>query len=109
GTPVLCALLGAVPARVCAANHDTSVVQLERTYSKYIADHSDAVARHALLDLASPAGAKVVPLSRRSGARRGRSARKRPKSSGSWVRIGGPAGRQWPIGASIEGRSADCG
>jgi len=56
------ALLGAVPARVCAANHDTSVVQLERTYSKYIADHSDAVARHALLDLTLPAGAKVVSL-----------------------------------------------
>jgi len=54
-----------VPARVCAANHDTSVVQLERTYSKYIADHSDAVARHALLDLTPPAGAEVVPLSGR--------------------------------------------
>src|SRR5262249_36604810 len=37
------ALLGSVPARVVAANHDTSVVQLERTYSKYIADHSDAI------------------------------------------------------------------
>src|SRR5262249_56590615 len=59
------ALLGAVPARVVAAIHDTSVVQLERVYSKYIADYSDAVARQALLDLGPPAGAKVVPLSGR--------------------------------------------
>jgi integrase len=56
------ALLGAVPARVTAANHDTSILYLEKTYSKFIADHSDAVARHALLDLTPPAGAKVVSL-----------------------------------------------
>jgi len=56
------ALLGSVPARVVAANHDTSVVQLERTYSKYIADHSDAVARQALLDLEQPAASNVRPL-----------------------------------------------
>ena len=53
------ALLGSVPARVVAANHDTSVVQLERTYSKYIADHSDAVARQALLDLERPAASNI--------------------------------------------------
>ena len=57
------ALLGSVPARVVAANHDTSVMQLERTYSKYIADHSDAVARQALLNLEQPAAANVLPLS----------------------------------------------
>jgi integrase len=56
------ALLGGVPARVVAANHDTSVVQLEKTYSKYIADHSDAVARKALLDLEQPAMSNVRPL-----------------------------------------------
>jgi hypothetical protein len=38
------------------------VVQLERTYSKYIADHSDAVARQALLDLEQPVGGNVRPL-----------------------------------------------
>jgi integrase len=59
------ALLGGVPARVTANLHDTSVVQLERTYSKYIADHSDAIARRALLDLTAPAGEKVTALPRR--------------------------------------------
>jgi integrase len=56
------ALLGSVPARVVAVNHDTSVVQIERTYSKHIADHSDAVARRALLDLEQPAASNVRPL-----------------------------------------------
>jgi integrase len=56
-------LLYGVPIRVVAANHDTSIVMIERTYSKYIADHSDGVARHALLDIAQPtATAGVVPL-----------------------------------------------
>ena len=32
-----------------AVNHDTSILMLERTYSRYIGDHSDALARHALL------------------------------------------------------------
>jgi predicted nicotinamide N-methyase len=37
---------------------------IEKTYSKYIADHADSVARHALLDLAAPSAtaADVVPL-----------------------------------------------
>src|SRR5262249_18992235 len=56
------ALLGSVPARVVAANHDTSIVQLERTYSKHIADHSDTIARRALLDLEQPAVSSVRPL-----------------------------------------------
>jgi integrase len=38
-----------VPLRVIAANLDTSVVMLERTYSSHISDHSDAIARGALL------------------------------------------------------------
>jgi integrase len=58
------ALLAGVPARVVAANHDTSVVQLERTYSKYIADHTDALTRQALLDLDSPTD-NVQMLARR--------------------------------------------
>jgi integrase len=56
------ALLGGVPARIVAVNHDTSVVQLEHTYSKNIADHSDAVARQALLDLEQPVASNVRPL-----------------------------------------------
>jgi integrase len=55
------ALLAGVPARVCAVQHDTSVAMLERTYSAFIADHSDAVGRRGLLDVASPA-ANIVTL-----------------------------------------------
>ncbi|HXC28639.1 MAG TPA: tyrosine-type recombinase/integrase [Stellaceae bacterium] len=43
-------ILAGVPVRVVAALHDTSVVMIERTYSRFIADHADALARTALLD-----------------------------------------------------------
>ena len=43
-------LLRSVPTRVVAANHNTSVGEIERTYSKYILDHSDQLTRAALLD-----------------------------------------------------------
>jgi hypothetical protein len=49
------ALLAGVPTRVVAAQHDTSVPMLERTYSQHILDHSDTVARRGLLDIAPPA------------------------------------------------------
>ena len=59
-------LLANVPIRVVAVNHDTSVPMIEKTYSKNISDHSDALARPALLDLSEPATrANVVPLGRR--------------------------------------------
>jgi integrase len=45
-------LLAGVPVRVVAVNHDTSIVMIERTYSRYIGDHADAIARKALLDVA---------------------------------------------------------
>ena len=48
--------------RIVAVNHDTSVAMIERTYSRYIGDHSDALARAALLDTTEPSAAKVVPL-----------------------------------------------
>jgi len=54
-------LLANTPIRVVAVCHDTSVVMIERTYSPYIADHSDAIARRGLLDTA-PAGENVVSL-----------------------------------------------
>jgi integrase len=57
-------LIGNIPIRVVAALHDTSVSQIERNYSRYIAEHSDALARRALLDLAQPAASNVVPLGR---------------------------------------------
>jgi hypothetical protein len=44
------------------------VLSIEKTYSRYIGDHADALARKALLDLGAPAGGpstlRVVPLSR---------------------------------------------
>jgi hypothetical protein len=43
-------LLAGVPVRVVAVNHDTSVAMLERTYSRHIGDHADALVRAALLD-----------------------------------------------------------
>ncbi|MBV9814374.1 MAG: site-specific integrase, partial [Alphaproteobacteria bacterium] len=46
-------LLAGVPIRVVAVNHDTSVVMIERTYSRYIGDHADALARAALLNTTS--------------------------------------------------------
>jgi integrase len=45
-------LLAGVPGRVVAANHDTSIAMLERTYSRHIGDHADQLTRGALLDLA---------------------------------------------------------
>jgi integrase len=47
-------LLAGVPIRVVAVFHDTSVAMIEKTYSKYIGDHADALARPALLDLSAP-------------------------------------------------------
>jgi integrase len=38
-----------VPIRVVAAIHDTSIVMIEKTYSRHIADHADALVRAALL------------------------------------------------------------
>jgi integrase len=61
-TNIARALLAAVPIRVVAANHDTSVAMIEKTYSRYIGDHSDTVARRALFDRSEPAGGNVVPL-----------------------------------------------
>jgi hypothetical protein len=44
-------------ANVPAALHDTSVVMIERNYSKFIADHADELARAAL-----PKPAEIVSL-----------------------------------------------
>jgi hypothetical protein len=64
-------LIANVPIRVVAALHDTSVGMIERTYSRHIAEHSDAQARRGLLDLSSApvsAAANVTALLR--GGRR---------------------------------------
>ena len=59
-------ILAGVPIRVVAVNHDTSIAMLERTYSRYIGDHSDALARTGLLDITESGVGNVVPL--RAGA-----------------------------------------
>jgi len=55
-------LVANTPIRVVAAMHDTSVKMIERTYSRHIAEHTDALARRALLDTAPPAIANIVAL-----------------------------------------------
>jgi len=55
-------ILAGVPIRVVAVNHDTSIAMLERTYSRHIGDHSDALARVGLLDTTEATESKVVPL-----------------------------------------------
>jgi integrase len=51
-------LLAGVPIRIVATNHDTSVAMIERTYSRHIGDHSDALARGALFEFAASAVAE---------------------------------------------------
>lgn len=56
-------LLAGVPVRTVAAMHDTSVAMIEKTYARYITDHSDALIRRALLQPElPPAGNVVVPF-----------------------------------------------
>jgi integrase len=54
-------LLAAVPVRLVAVAHDTSITMIEASYSRYIGDHADAALRRALLDT-QPSGANVVNL-----------------------------------------------
>ena len=55
-------IMAGVPIRIVAVNHDTSIAMLERTYSRYIGDHSDALARRALLDTNTPSNDNVVQI-----------------------------------------------
>jgi integrase len=57
-----------VPIRITAALHDTSVGQIERNYSRHIAEHSDILARRALLNLSGPVKS-VTPLHPKTGRR----------------------------------------
>jgi integrase len=58
-------LLSNVPIRIVATLHDTSVKMIERTYSKHIAEHTDAIARRALLDIAqTPPAGNIVPMAK---------------------------------------------
>lgn len=55
-------LLRNVPIRLVASLHNTSVQMIERTYSKYITEHSDDISRKALLQHVPPSGGNVVVL-----------------------------------------------
>jgi len=57
-------LLKNVPIRLVASLHNTSVSMIERTYSKYITEHSDDISRAGLLSEPTPAGDNVVALAR---------------------------------------------
>jgi integrase len=54
-------LLAGVPARLVATMADTSILMLERTYSRYIDAHGDALIRAALPNV-ELADADVIPL-----------------------------------------------
>ena len=55
-------ILAGTPLRVVAVAHDTSTMMIERTYSRHISDHADAVLRKGLLDTAQPTTNNVVAL-----------------------------------------------
>jgi hypothetical protein len=56
-------LLAGTPVRVVADAHDTSVAMIERTYSRFISDHTDALLRAGMFDTeVGKAEGKVVPL-----------------------------------------------
>jgi len=58
-------ILAGTPLRVVAVAHDTSTMMIERTYSRHISDHADAVLRKGLLDAGQPAADNVVTLTGR--------------------------------------------
>ena len=53
-TSIVRQLLANIPVRVVASHHDTSVQQIEKTYSRFISDHADALTRSALPDFEPP-------------------------------------------------------
>ena len=57
-------LLRNVPIRLVASLHNTGVAMIERTYSKYITEHSDDVSRKALLQHEPQIGSNVVAIGR---------------------------------------------
>jgi integrase len=55
-------LLANTPVRIVAVQHDTSIIQIEAHYSKYISEHSDALSRKALLQFGASSEGNVVRL-----------------------------------------------
>ena len=61
-TAITHALLANVPVRLVASSFDTSVAMIEKTYSKFIADHGDAQMRRALFDADVPSDDNVMSI-----------------------------------------------
>jgi integrase len=62
---VIRAIRANVPLRLIAFSHDTSIVEIERTYGRYLNNASDDLTRGALLADAAPVVVdNVVPLAR---------------------------------------------
>jgi integrase len=58
-------LLRNVPVRLIASLHDTSIIQIEKNYSRNITEHhSDDISRAALLPETEAAAGNVIPLAR---------------------------------------------
>jgi integrase len=57
-------LLQNIPIRLVASLHNTSTTMIERTYSRFITEHSDDISRGALLQHEPPSGENVVALGR---------------------------------------------
>jgi integrase len=55
-------LLKNIPIRLVASLHNTGVAMIERTYSRYITEHSDDISRAALLHHEPASGNNVVVL-----------------------------------------------
>ena len=55
------ALLANVPIRVVASQHDTSVAMIEKHYAAFISDHSDVLARSAMLSTDTRLDVAEVP------------------------------------------------
>jgi hypothetical protein len=55
-------LLKNIPIRLVASLHNTSVAMIEKTYSKYITEHSDDISRKALLQHEPPSGDNIVAM-----------------------------------------------
>jgi integrase len=61
---------GGVPLRLIAFSHDTSTIEIEKTYGRYLSNASDDLTRKALLaDDVVPAGDNVVALARKIEAK----------------------------------------
>jgi len=62
-SPTLCFfILAGVPVRVVAVNHDTSIPMIERTYSRYIGEHADALARARCCSISGQRRGNVVSI-----------------------------------------------